>query len=490
MNYSLFKKNSLPIIKRVALYAGMTLAVFIIVTFVILFILGYRFDSGAGRLEQYALLQLSSTPSGATVTIDGKTIGSQTPNKSTVRAGQHTITMTRSGYETWRKTINVKSGVLEWLNYAVLVPKKLTVESVASYDSIFSSIASPGGQYMLIQDQTNVPNFDLVNLSSDTTKITKLIIPADVYSEPTTPNVTHAFQVESWDDSGRYVLIKHTYNSQVEWLVLDTQDVTSTKNITSLFDVAISKIIFSGTSGTNFYALVSGDIRKLDLLAGTISRPLASNVTSFSIYGSGIITYIGAGIAGTSQQVVGLYRDGDEKSYTLKTIDNSSGALINVAAARYFNEDYVAISIGNKLDILGGSYPNTSSEKISSLKTLATLTLGKDTQNLSFSPTGEYVLAQSGSYFASYDLEYQTSVSSSVEGNGNISPLRWLNDNYVLSDRDGNLTIREFDGDNIHTIDQVSADQGVTMTSNGRYIYSVNKLATGYQLQRVRMILP
>jgi hypothetical protein len=482
-------KKRRQLIKRVITYAGMVLSVFIIVTFIVFFLLGYRFDSNNGRIEQYALLQFNSVPAGATVKVDGKIISSQTPNKTTVSAGKHVISMAKTGYETWTKNIEIKSGILDWLNYALLVPKKLTVESVASYETMNSSLASSDGHYMLIQPKTDSSTFDLVDLSADTVKTTKITIPAEAITDSTTVGVTHTFQIINWDDSNRYVLIKHSYGDKYEWLDLDTQDTKSTKNITKLFDFAISDIRFTGTTGNVFFALGSGDIRKLDLSAGTISRPLISKVISFGVYDSNVITYVAAGDTDAGQKVVGLFRDGDDKSYVLKTIQDGNDAVVNVASAQYFNEDYVAISVGKQVDIFGGSYPS-SAATINSLKLLTTQTLSDNIQNLSFSPTGEYVLTQSGADFSSYDLEYQLLASSSVAGGGVTSPFRWLNDNYVWSDNNGRLTVREFDGENVHTINAMTVGQSAVLTDNGRYIYSINNTTTGYQLQRVRMILP
>lgn len=484
-NLSLKQKE---LIKRIVVYVIMILAIGLIVAFVVFTIMGYRFDSGNGQIEQYALLQFSSTPSGATVTVDGTAVSSKTPNKFAVSAGKHDVKMSLSGYETWSKTINIKSGTLEWLNYALLVPNKLTVEPIASYESLDVSLASPKGHYMLIQGKTGVPSFDLVDLSADTIKTTKLTIATDLYSDSTTTGVLHTFNVYKWDDGGRYVTIKHIFNDKSEWLVLDTQDEKLTKNVTRLFDFSITNIEFSGTSGNIFYALGSGDLRKINLSAGTISRPLVSSVISFSKYGSNVITYIGASPTVAGQRVVGFYRDGDEKSYIIRTIADNS-LLVNVATARYFNEDYVAISEGKKVDILGGSYPNASRDT-SSLKLINSFTSNDNVENLNFSPTGEYIFVQSGANFTSYDLEYQSLVSSSIAGDGSVPPLKWLNDNYVWSDRDGSLTIREFDGANVHVINSVQVGQNATLASNGRYLYSVNKTTVGYQLQRVRMILP
>lgn len=465
----------------------MTLAVGVIVTFVVLFVLGYRFDSSDGRLERYTMLQFNSNPSGADVTVDGKSLSSQTPNKVTIQAGKHLITMSKTGYETWTKNVDAKSGVLTWLNYALLVPKKLTVEPIASYAAIYETLASPEGRYMLVEEQADTPVFNLVDLSSDTIRATKLTIPASLYSDATTADITHNFHIDKWDDGGRYVLIKHTYADKNEWLVLDTQDANLTKNITRLFDFAITSINFLGTSGNIFYALGTNDIRKIDLSAGTISRPLVSNVISFNIYSTNIIGYVGNGTA-ANQKIIGLYRDGDDNAHIIRTILDDN-LPINIAAARYFNEYYVIISDGKKVDILSGSYPNSVNDA-SSLKALTSFVMNEDIQNLSISPTGEYILMQSGAYFASYDLEYQSLASTRLTGTGSVALLRWINDNYIWSDRDGSLTIREFDGTNIRTINTVATGQSATLTSNGRYLYSINKSVTDYQLQRVRMVLP
>ena len=467
----------------------MTLAVFVIVTFVAFFVLGYRFDTDNGRIEQYAFLQFGTSPSGATVTVDGQVIG-KTPNKSSTHAGKHEVVMWRDGYETWQKSIDVKAGTMMWLNYVLLVPKKLAVMPVATYESIYLTLASPKGRSMLIQGRADVPTYDLVDLSSDTIKSTKLVIPTNTYSDATTVGITHTFKIVKWDDGGRYVLVNHTYGDKAEWLVLDTQDANLTKNITRLFNISISRIGFSGTSGNIFYALdSSSDIRKLNLSAGTISKPLVSNVTSFDIYESNIITYVGTDAIDASKHVAGLYREGDDNPHIMRSTTVKDASL-HIATTHYFNENYIAISDGKKVDILSGSYPNTVADNLTSMKVIASYETQCDIQSLTFSPIGEYVLMQSDDYFASYDLEHQSLASSTIDGTGAVSLLKWLDDNYVWTDRGGNLVIREFDGTNSHTINPVIIGQDATLTHNGRYLYSINKATTSYQLQRVTMILP
>ncbi len=477
------------LLKQVAVYVVMTLAVFIIATFIILFVMGYRFNYSFGRIEQHAFLQYASRPSGATVIIDGNTLGPRTPTKSSTQSGQHDIIMRRDGYKDWTKTVNVKAGMITWLNYAVMVPEKLVVEPITKYQAIYSSLSSIKGRSILIQPSVSVPTFDLVDVSSDNVSTTKLEIPDSVYSESGTVGVKHSFEMENWDDGGRYVLMKHIYDGAEEWLVFDTQDVDRTKNITKTFNIKLSSIVFSGTSGNIFYVLDSTDIRKLDLSAGTISRPIVSNVKSFSLYESNTIAYVGIVSGGSVSQSVGIYRDGDSSPHVMRAIANKDEVL-HIATARYFNEDYIVIAEGEKVDVLSGSYPSGANADTSSMKVVASFESESAIEKLSFSPTGEYVLLQSDADFSSYDLEYQTLSHATIGGSGLSFRLNWLDDNYLWSDRDGTLTIREFDGANLSTINSVAVGQDVLLTHNGRFLYSIDEIAAGYQLQRVRMILP
>ena len=99
---------------------------------------------------------------------------------------------------------------------------------------------------------------------------------------------------------------------------------------------------------------------------------------------------------------------------------------------------------------------------------------------------------QSGANFASYDIEHKKVATSVIASDvtATVGPLKWLDDNYIWSDYGGDVTIRESDGTNNNTINKAVIGQDVVLSQNDRYLYSIGKNATGYQLQRVRMILP
>lgn len=484
----LSKKNK-ELIKRMFIYSGMVLSVIFLVTMVTLSVLGFRFNLGNGEIEQYSFLRFGSAPSGAKVTIDGVAISSRTPNKSSVKPGQYLVEMKKDGYADWSKTINITKGTIRWLNYALFVPKTLLVEPIADYAEIFSSVASPTRRSFLLQYRADSPIFDLVDLSLNEPKTTNLILPPTVYSGSELIDTIHKYDIFKWDGSGRYALIRHSYDEKFEWLVIDTQNISLSKNITRNFAINIDDIDFAGTSGNSFFMTDSGDLRKLDLAASTISGPLVSNVNSMNVYGQNIVAFVGNASL-DSTQIIGLYRDGDETSYAVQTISNINSDPVRAIAFRYFNEDFIAYSVGKNVNIFGGTYPTSVADSETSMKLVTSFEVDGKINQFDFSHSGEFLLVRSDSSIYTYDLEHQSLMSSKAGCTDNPRSLGWLNDNYLWSTCNDSLVIREFDGENSHTINKALMGQAVALTHNGKYIYSVNKIDTGYQLQRTRMILP
>lgn len=489
----MFKKPSKRVflIRRILLSVLATISVLIIVTLSILFMLGYRLDSNNGHLEQGALLQFDSKPNGADVWVDGKSIGSQTATKQTVLAGVHTISMSKTGYNDWTRTLKLSAGTLTWLDYTRLVPKSLPVESIAGYKTLAGLTFSPDLKWALALEDASIPTFHLIDLRSESVKSSDLTLPTSLYT--TVPNTASAFTMYRWNSGGRYILVQHTYgNNQTEWLMVDTQDLTKSVNITRTLNVGFTDLQFTGTGGTSLYGLTTDkDVRKVDLSANTISRPFITNVMSFSVFeDTNTLTYIGLNPTDTTKKVAGLYKDGQDSPVILQTAQNVNNPLA-IALGRYFGDDYVAIAENTHVTILTGSLPNSGDASPTGLRKYGTLQLQSPITALSFSDKGDYVLAQSSGEFMSFETEYRRTASGTVtpaEGKP-ATNLKWLDTAHLWNDDTNSLIMRDFDGSNAHTIMPVVSGFGASLSSNGTFFYGVGKTDTGYQLQRVRMIL-
>jgi hypothetical protein len=489
----MYKKPSKKrlLIQRTLLSTAASLLVIFTVTISIFFMLGYRLDSGNGRIEQGALLQFDSTPNGADVWVDGKLVNGRTATKQTVVAGTHSVRMSRSGYEDWNRTLDLASGTLTWLDYTRLVPTQRTPQTVSTYPALVSLQFSPDNRWALAQEKADTPAFHLVDLRAEEVKSTLITIPSELITDATTADVTHAYSLHEWSEGGRYALVRHTYNDKSEWLIVDTQDRTKDKNVTRTLSIDLSDVKFAGTNGSTLYGLtVDGVIRKLDVNGSTLSGGLVSSVRSFEVYDTSVISYVGADPAAADTQLVGIYRDGDEAPHVLRR-GVAKDTPLSIAVTKYFSNDYVAIGEGSAVTILRGSYPGSSDEDSSSLKKFATLDLAAAISDLSFSPSGDYLVAQSGATFTSYELEHRRSANGSftvAEGAG-PTQLRWLDNAHLWNDDAGSLVMRDFNGLNAHTIMQVVPGFDTSLSQNGRFFYGVHRTGETYALQRVKMIL-
>lgn len=489
----MFKKPSKKqfIIKRVLLAIVATTSVLVIVTATILFLLGYRLDSGNGRLEQGALMQFDSQPNGADVYLDGVLVSGKTATKQTTVAGSHTVKMSKQGYETWTRTLTIEAGTLTWLDYARLVPTVRTVQQVATYNSLHDVAISPDLKWAIAHEKVDTPTFQLLDLRSEEVKARPLALPEPLYGEATTEGVTHAFSMHSWNSEGRYMLMQHAYKDQTEWLMVDTQDVARSVNITRLLSVAFTDIQFAGTSSTTLFGLTDGVVRKIDISAATLSRGLISSVESFTVFNANIISYVGKDPDNAAKRVAGIYRDGEDAPWVLAVQEDLTLPL-RIAAGRYYSDDVVAIANGTTLSVLMGSFPSAGSENADSLKPYDTVTLPAASTALSVSPEGDFVLAQSNSQFVSYELEHKRDSTAAIalgENKTSAASLRWLDRAHVWNDDGGNLVMRDFNGINAHTIMQVAPGFDASLSQNGRFMYGVGKTSTGYHFQRVKLQL-
>ncbi len=479
------------LIRRIIFSVIATLSVLIILTATILFMLGYRLDGGNGRLEQGALLQFDSTPDASDVWIDGKNTGIRTAGKQTVVAGEHTILFAKDKYEDWTRTLDLTAGTLTWLDYARMVPKERTPETIAHYQTVVAAKASPDMKFFVLQQAADQPVFQLADLRAAEVKFSTLTLPASLYSDATTAGVTHAFAIDEWNMGGRYMLVRHDSKSTVEWLMVDTENVTNSINITRLLSVNFKDVHFSGTSGRTLFGLADdGNIRKLDLTSATISRALVSNAENFEVYDTNTISYVGIKPTDATKRVAGVFRDGDEVPHVLRQVD-SLDTVLKIAVGRYFTDDYVAIAEGKDVTILKGSYPTSSNDDIDSLKKFATMKLTNPITSLSFSPKSDYVLAEAGKEFMTYELEHFRSAMGVVNASpeASSSSLRWLDISHLWNQENGQLVMRDFDNSNVYSISAVSGNFDTTLSQNGRFFYSIGSSDKGLTLQRVKMIL-
>lgn len=476
------------LIKRGLIYSLMSGSVIVIVTLLMLAVLGYSFNPKDNSLEQGGLLQFRSVPSGAMVTLDEVQLGSRTPNKVTAHAANHNVTMTLDGYRSWHKSINLKPGMIGWLSYARLIPTDLKAQKIRALPTLGGVLGSPDHKWLAMVEDVAKPTVLIADLQNEEVKFTSSPLPTASFTPPA-EGKTQAFTVESWSSNGQFILVKHVYDDvKIEWLVVNREDPTKTKNISARLGLNSPKVVFASNDGKIALAVTEGAVRRLNLSDETLSRPLVTNVDEFAPYGDDIVLYTTKGDAVVKKRTAGYLGKDMEQGQQLAEFPDD-GQPIHMAMSQYFGERYIATSHGVAVHVSKGELPHLNNK--GNMKTVITLTANGPPTALSFNGGGRFVVVENSNAFMVHDLELvKTDTTMLKDVTGTARPLRWLDDSFrTWYDGGGMLRLYEFDGANQQNIVPVAEGYDVVISPNKELLYSIGRDASGLNLQRVRLVL-
>lgn len=470
------------IISRVAIYSLMTTGVILLVTFLVFVMLGYRFNRDTSTIEQGGLVQFASSPTSANVTIGKAKLSGTTPSKITVNPGNYNVAMSRAGYLPWKKNVDVKSGEVLWLNYAQLVPNRITTKQQTRFTGLSSALSAPNGdRYALIEDASK-PVITFADVTGDTPKLTSITLPAGVLPTGKTPT----FSLSKWANDSDRLLVDMTYDNTVERLLVDRRDAQKTVNVSRDYMSDIAEVMFDPRSSDRLIIRnTKGELRTVNTADDTLSSVLASSVSYMSLYGNDAILIVQSEPEGG--QAVGYISLGSDKVRVIKRIASNEKTF--VALSDYFSDPYLAITVGSQLDVYKlRPLPSSQSDGSISMTRLFTTALPAPADHLSIRTSGRFVLAQYAGGIQVYDLELAkqsiTTFKAPITGE-----LRWL-DKYHFYVTDGQqLEVMEFDGANPHRITSLSTGFDAVQSDNGKFIYSINAAEKGFVIQRSQMII-
>jgi hypothetical protein len=339
---------------------------------------------------------------------------------------------------------------------------------------------------MLLHEAADSPTFTLVNIQGDTPQYSTLTLPAGSYSASATGKA-QAFTLDSWSLDDQAILVQHTYDdTKQEWILLDRNSPEKSVNISANYGVDASKMQFAGT-GNRLLFLQAGDtVRRINLDEQTLSRPLATNVDTFSAYDDKTVIFTTA--PEDTRRTVGYAAVDIANPVTIATYPADDKPL-HAAMSKYFGKYYVATAYGQQLLVQSGdNLPTLSSA--GSLRTLIKKTLPSLPSDLAMSHNDRFVVATLGDGFATYDIDLQKYDKTTWAMQPQTAqPLHWLDDYMLWSSNGGELRFYEFDGGNQQNIMPVAEGYDVSLTPNDKYIYAVSKTDVGYALVRARLVL-
>lgn len=430
-------------IKVVIAETGMVFAVVAIVAVAMLASMGF-FVSSDGSIEQSGLAQIHSIPTGASVELDGSMLFSRTNLSRTMAAGEHYLKMTRPGYDSWENTIKMRSGVLLRLYYPRLFLQNRAAEKALTLDEDLEFYSPSGDRTSIIYAKKSSPEWQLVNIEGDETKVTKL----DLFTVlPGMKEGVFTGKIEKldWSSNSDYLLTKVSYEGKAEWILLNLKDVKRSLNLTQTFGLEFAQVEMIDGSANRLFVLENHHVRRVNTTDGTISQVLLSEIESFASEGSNLIYVQKTTKDEKTEKIVGTYRDGEKGGVTIAEVKPE--VSVKVALAKYYDEDYLAYFVDDKLTVYYGAVPNyhEKADDNVELANLKVLLLDESFAVVpgSFvtSPEDDYLVATRDKHYMVVNLDAGDIFEYDVE----TTKVQWLDASMMAAVVNGTLRVWDYD---------------------------------------------
>src|SRR3990172_4784780 len=215
---------------------------------------GYKFELQGLKLnfKKTGMIIFSSRPADADVTFDGKIVKKKSgspffPSKITgLIDDEYNLRLEKSGYIPWEKRLKVDNEFVTWVDYIILFPEKATREFLIEDGRIITAKGSPDLKkiayvYENKEKQKELWYFDSLNLNK-----TKLYFNKEDLDNIEISDLT-------WSPDSSRVLFKQKKKDKTDLIAVNTRDITSPVNITSIFKMEFDNLIWSPTDSNELF---------------------------------------------------------------------------------------------------------------------------------------------------------------------------------------------------------------------------------------------
>lgn len=470
------RKRRRQFIKVVIAEIGMVLAIIAVVIVATLSAMGF-FVSSNGTIEQSGLIQIHSMPTGASIELDGSTIFSRTNTSRTLTPGEHTIKLSKDGYDTWEKTIKMYAGMLIRLYYPRLFLLNREAETVMKLGEALEFYSTSTDYNNILYAVTDSVEWVLVDIRNDDVRTIKLDMSSVL---PGVEKVAGKAQFQGsvdeikWTKNSDYVLVRTTFDGKSEWILVSLKDVKQSLNLTRTFGLEFSQVELIDGTANQLFVLENQQLRKINTNDRTISRVLLSDVQSFACESTNVI-YVATKLENSDDgekkvKVIGVYRDGERGGTTLARMDNED--VVRVSISKYYDDNYLGIFVNDEVTVYYGAIPSYREKMgetdFSGLKVLVEKTkLSLIPDRIDVSSEGEYMVARHDRQFVVIDLD----MGDIYEYKSKSAKLHWLDTSMMSAVVDGELVVWDFDNTNQRILvtsnhNSIKSDDSVTTFSN------------------------
>ncbi len=451
----------------------MGISVLVIVAVLVGVAMGYTINKN-GELERSGLLRVKSVPSDALVEIDGEAQFSRTEMSKLLSAGEKSIVVTKAGYDEWRGKVEIEEGLMTRLDWVRLFPVQEIVERVHDYKTLDLLSVASGRKHMMLFTADTL-QAQIIDLNYDDIKYSDLDFGKILELEEGEP-LNGSLEVVQWNKNGDKILMtwdKGEYGK--DWILVDTLKPTNSVNLTEVLLMSFDDMALVNDVANRIWALEDKNLRLIDLNdVVTVSGALLKNVEKIQTDGSNVL-YMAKNKK--NEAFIGVYKEGEKSGVVVQQIGGEISE-VGLAISSYNGKKWLAYSLDERYFVKSGDEFPTTKKAAANLKIAAENDLSFVPTALVASPSGRFALAVSETGVTVFDtevdrrFEYEASLPQ-------IESMGWLNDYLIWSNLEGDLSVRDFNGDNLRSLVLGAADFPVVMSKNNHWLYFVQELENG-----------
>ena len=458
--------NRRAITLRIIAY-GVTLALTLVTTTLLLYAaLGYRFDK-SGHVTRSGLLLVSNRPQAGVVYINNQEKDGATPSRFVFPASSYDLTLKRTGYHDWNKRVVVAASGVREVTYPLLIPNKLTPKQQIEFTTPYLA-SQTQDRKLLLTHITNAPQMQLIELDPKNPKQTTLNLPTTIKREN---GQLGTFAVIEWALNNKQVLLMQTLPSGLTQLVsLDVTQPEEALNISSIYGSDTpANVHYVGGDTNKIYGTKDGTLSRYSLKQNETTG-LMQNIRSYQPYSDDTILFDRLADSGTE---IGIWKD---KTATVIQKGAAADAPALLKYASFEDHFYFAVALPSvhTLTLYRDPLKKPILAKQLPLKVLEF----ENTQKLDFSDSSQFIMAQNGKNFITYDFEdllaYRVTLPYDL-ADGSL--LNWADSSHIQAQSvDGKGYLFEYDGLNSQALVGSRIGTKLFFANDYKHVYSLTDI--------------
>ena len=429
---------------------------------------GYGIDTKSGDVVQNGLLFVNSQPGGSDVYINGAFKG-QVDQRLNLDAGDYNLELRKAGYRNWQRNFTLDGQSIERVVYPLLFPSSLAPQPKTEYAALPHLLTqSPDRKWLLVQPSGTAPQFEIYNTQEPTDPRQNASIPSSVLAL----TASSTLQAVEWSSDNRNVLLKHTNEVGVQYIIFDHQEPSNSVNINQLFGFSPTEVSLRDKKIDQVYMLNQSDgtLRIGDIRNKTISAPILNKVLSYATHGKNLVLFTTNAVASANTVQARIWDDGEV--YQLSTLPVSSD--YHLAVAKYDDAWYYGLSATASAKAYFYKNPLEDLKKQTPLpvKPFHVSTVSNPV-SLSFSANAQFIaISDDTNTEQVYDLEqsrnYRFEINEPL-----AEPLTWMDGHRLVAMSANRILVVDFDGSNKQLLSGSVLSAGAYFDTNYRYMYSL-----------------